>query len=94
MNGTKQQNWNNHFKWPMYVFLAIGTYFVWTEHQAYVIEYLPLTLILACVGMHFFMHGSHGGHNGPKDHGAGSHTKTNHSAANAESDSDDSGANS
>lgn len=50
------------YRLPFMVFLAIGAYFLWTEHLAHVIEYLPLALLFACVGMHFFMHGSHGGH--------------------------------
>lgn len=45
------------------VFLLIGGYFLWEEHEAHILGYLPLILILgACAGMHFFMHGSHGGH--------------------------------
>ncbi len=43
------------------VFLVIGGYFLWTEHQAHLLGALPLILILAvCIGMHFFMHGGHG----------------------------------
>ena len=56
--------WRNPTKLPFAVFLAIGAYFLWTEHQAHVIEFLPWLLILGCVGMHFFMHGGHGGHGG------------------------------
>ncbi len=44
------------------VFLLIGGYFLWEEHKAHILGYLPLILILgACAGMHFFMHGGHGG---------------------------------
>ena len=48
-------------------FLAIAGYFLWDQHQAHILGYLPLILILgACAGMHLFMHGGHGhGH----DHG-------------------------
>ena len=46
-----------------------GGYFLWAEHQAHIIGYLPLILILGlCGGMHFFMHGGHGGHGNGKDH--------------------------
>ena len=46
-------------------FLAVGGYFLWAEHQAHVLAYLPVILILGfCVGMHFFMHGGHGGGHG------------------------------
>lgn len=44
------------------VFLAIALFLLWREHTAHVLGYLPLILFLGvCVGMHFFMHGSHGG---------------------------------
>lgn len=45
-------------------FLAIGGYFLWTEHRAHVataIPYLPFILLAACALMHLF-HGGHGGH--------------------------------
>lgn len=45
-------------------FLAIGGYFLWTEHRAHVataIPYLPFILLAACAVMHLF-HGGHGGH--------------------------------
>ena len=44
------------------VFLAIAGFFLWQEHEAHILGALPLVLILgACLGMHFFMHGGHGG---------------------------------
>ena len=47
------------------VFLAIAGFFLWEEHEAHILGYLPLILFLGvCVGMHFFMHGGHGGHGG------------------------------
>ena len=42
------------------VFLAIGGYFLFTEHRAHVIQALPFVLLLGCIGMHLFMHGGHG----------------------------------
>ena len=43
------------------VFLAIAGYLLWEEHEAHILGYLPLILILGvCGGMHFFMHGGHG----------------------------------
>lgn len=42
-------------------FLAVGGFFLWEEHSAHILGFLPLILILGlCLGMHFFMHGSHG----------------------------------
>ncbi len=46
------------------VFLLIAGYFLWTEHRAHTIAYLPVLLLLACPLMHIFMHGGHGGHSG------------------------------
>ena len=42
------------------VFLAIGSYFLWTEHRAHLAALWPLSFLLVCVVMHFFMH--HGDH--------------------------------
>lgn len=48
-------------RWIISGFMLIIAYFLWSEHHAHVFEYLPLGLLLACVGMHFFMHrGGHG----------------------------------
>ena len=51
-------------------FLGLAGYFMWIEHKVHITAYLPLLLILGvCGGMHFFMHGSHGG--GPDHNGDG-----------------------
>lgn len=42
-------------------FLAAG-YFLWTEHRAHVIEFLPWGILALCPLMHLFMHRGHGGH--------------------------------
>jgi hypothetical protein len=57
-------------------FLAIGAYFLITEHRAHLalaIPYLPWLLFLACPLMHLFMHGGHGGggHGGRTDERSG-----------------------
>jgi heme/copper-type cytochrome/quinol oxidase subunit 4 len=44
------------------VFLAIGAFLLASEHRAHIFTsngFLVL-LLIACVGMHFFMHGGHG----------------------------------
>lgn len=61
--------WRRRTKLPFAVFLVVGGYFLWTEHQAHIIAYLPWILLLGCVGMHFFMHGGHG-HGGGSTRGA------------------------
>ena len=53
-------------------FLAVGGYFLVTEHRAHVIPFLPWLLLLACPLMHLFMHGGHAGHRGSGDGGSGS----------------------
>jgi len=52
-------------------FLAVGAFFLLTEHTAHVFGVLPYLLILACPLMHLFMHHGHGGghnHSGDQDH--------------------------
>ena len=45
------------------VFLAVGGFYLVSEHWAHLIGVGPLLLLLGlCIGMHFFMHGGHGGH--------------------------------
>ena len=64
-------------------FLAIGGYFLITEHRAHLalaIPYLPWLLLLACPLMHRFMHhghGAHGGHDGASDRSNPSSVTTN-----------------
>lgn len=53
------------------VFLAIGAFFLVTEHTAHFFGALPFLLLLACPLMHLFMHGGHGGHGGHGDEHAG-----------------------
>jgi len=48
-------------------FLAIGGVLLFTEHRAHVLGVLIYLPLLACPLMHFFMHGSHGGHR-PQSH--------------------------
>ena len=46
------------------VFALAAAYFLWTEHRAHVIEYLPWGILALCPLMHVFMHRGHGGHGG------------------------------
>jgi hypothetical protein len=48
-------------KWVLIGFLAVGGFFLFTEHRAHLYGALPFLLILACPLMHLFHgHGSHG----------------------------------
>jgi len=41
--------------------IGLGGYYLWSDYPAQFFSYLPLALVLGvCLGMHFFMHGSHG----------------------------------
>ncbi|BDB29314.1 hypothetical protein Tamer19_52290 [Cupriavidus sp. TA19] len=57
-------------KLVMIGFLLVIGYFLWTEHQAHVIQFLPFVLLAACPLMHMFMHSAHGhGHGRERDEG-------------------------
>jgi hypothetical protein len=49
-------------------FLAVAAYFLWTEHRAHVVQFLPYVLLALCPLLHLF-HGGHGGH-GDSDRGS------------------------
>ncbi len=67
MNSRPVSWWQRQTKLPFAVLLVIAAYFLWQEHRAQVIEFLPWILVLGCVGMHLFMHGAHG-HGGRHEH--------------------------
>ncbi len=65
--------WRKKANLALAVFFVIGGYFLIIEHRAHVIHWLPWLLILCCVSMHLFMHGSHGsGHDDDHDRPEGS----------------------
>lgn len=45
----------------LFVFLAIGGFFLITEHAAHLFGILPYLLVLLCPLLHL-LHGGHGGH--------------------------------
>ena len=49
------------------VVMAVGGFYLLTEHMAHVFGVLPYLLVLACPLMHMFMH--HGHHHGGHAHG-------------------------
>ena len=49
-------------------FIGIAGYFLITEHWAHIVQALPYLLVLGCVVMHLFMHGSHGHGNHSSGH--------------------------
>ncbi len=67
----KTRSWlRNRSNLPLLAFLGVGGYFLWTEHQAHVIEALPWVLILGCLLMHLLMHGGHGHSDDTGDQGS------------------------
>lgn len=59
------------FSWGMnlMLFLALAVLFLVAERGVRVLGIWPILFLLACAGMHFFMHGSHG--HGGRDHEGG-----------------------
>lgn len=63
--GPEQQGfWRSTTGLVTIAFLAIGAFFLVTEHRAHIIPWLPWLILLACPLLHVFMHGGHGGHGG------------------------------
>ena len=56
--------WRTSFGLVLCGFLAVGAFFLITEHTAHVFGALPFLLLAACPLMHLFMHHGHGGHGG------------------------------
>ena len=49
--------------WVLIGFLAIAAFFLFTEHRAHAVNFLPFLLLAVCPLMHLFHgHGGHGGH--------------------------------
>lgn len=57
-NGSRRRG-----NWVLFGFLAIGAFFLLTEHRAHLFGILPYLLVLACPLMHLFHgHGHHQRH--------------------------------
>jgi multisubunit Na+/H+ antiporter MnhG subunit len=55
--------------WVLLGFLAVGAFFLFTEHTAHVLGLLPFAIFLLCpLMMYFMMRGMHGGHGGQNEH--------------------------
>lgn len=76
MAESNDRHGNGLFRSPTgYVFIAfvaIGGYFLWTEHRAHLWSILPFLILLLCPIMHLF-HG-HGGHGHSGDGGKDDHS--------------------
>jgi len=58
--------WRLASGWVLLGFLAIASFFLFSEHQAHLLGVLPFVLLALCPLLHLF-HG-HGGHNGKHVH--------------------------
>ena len=68
----KSGKWyQSRLTWALLGFIAVGGFFLVTEHTAHVLGALPFALLLLCPLMMLFMHGGHGGHGGPDNHDHG-----------------------
>ena len=70
-SNSNSGSWRTRNHLVLIGFLAIAAYFLWTEHRAHVVQFLPYVLLLLCPLLHVF-HGGHGGHGGDdhQDHSA------------------------
>ena len=50
-------------------FVAVGAFFLLTEHTAHLLGVLPFLIFLLCPLMMLFMHGGHGGQGDHSNHG-------------------------
>ncbi len=63
--------YQSRLTWALLGLIAIGGFFLVTEHTAHALGALPFILFLLCPLMMLFMHGGHGGHGGPDNHDHG-----------------------
>ena len=55
----RESFWRSRTGWALIGFLAIGGFFLVTEHRAHLLGWLPFILLALCPLMHFFGHGGH-----------------------------------
>ena len=59
------------FTWVLCGFTAIAAFYLFLEHRAHALGFLPYAPLVACLLMHLFMHGGHRGqshrHSSPQD---------------------------
>ncbi len=58
--------WRSRTGFALLGFLAIGGFFLFTEHRAHVFGALPFLLVALCPLMHLFGHRGHGSHGPPE----------------------------
>lgn len=58
--------WRSRFGIGWIVLAAVAGWFLWEEHRAHLLGFLPYAFLLACPLMHVFMHRGH--HHGGEHH--------------------------
>lgn len=63
-NDTRDKRNGTSSRWfvVLVLFLAIGAFFLLSEHRAHAFYLLAWLLLLTCPVLHFWMHGSHRSH--------------------------------
>ena len=54
--------WYSRHNWITIIFIAVISFYLFTEHRAHLLGILPWLILLACPLMHLFMHHGHEGH--------------------------------
>lgn len=67
MKHKSESFWRTPSGWVAILLIAFATYFLFMEHRAHLIEFLPFAILLLCPVMHLFMHRGHGHHHEGKD---------------------------
>ncbi len=72
-DGSGKRRWPSlDSRWILLGFLAVGAFFLFTEHRAHLLGFLPFAILLACPLMHM-MHGHGHGSHGHEDDRAAHH---------------------
>lgn len=61
--------WRSPAGISLLVAVAVGGFYLLTEHTAHLLGFLPYIFVLACPLMHVFMHHGHHGHQPPNPQG-------------------------
>lgn len=66
---SPQRFWRSRTGMILIAFLAVAALLIGYEHRVHVFtgNGVLIALLALCVGMHFFMHGGHGGNGGSKE---------------------------
>ncbi len=70
-DGPGKRRWPSfHSRWILLGFLAVGAFFLFTEHRAHLLGFLPYAILLACPLMHMLHGHGHGRHRDENDRSA------------------------